>query len=829
MKNLYSLKHGLHGLLVDALFLLPGWLLLLGLDPQMAVFGGLPVAFLLCIARYRLWNQKPSTHDHIGDTGRGLTDLPGRSRPGNTILKGRIAIAVAHPIMVIVVTACIVSSAFAPLFGFLAIGGVLWATEVFARRQGGSVCKPAPIISTGFFVLGGVAVGLLLLEGGLGPWPSLEFIKRLSTAHHAPNWTQEAKRQAIRAVREVLNETREVSAGDLPKHRAKLATRMHELLKAENPNGVYVTLYTRNGVYSRGSSSGGTDALTAVLRAASLAKELEGKRGGESTQVVTIQMDVAGPERSVTRRPFFQLFSGLLQKAHPALRSVDALGKMFSLSFEIEPGVDGMRIRYRRDKRLALVLPADPVIYGWLTPRIKLGPAKLQKILQKGWEKDTGDSLWLENPDLVVTKFRTTSFLGSLKGEKIHDLYRGNVLISKNLDRDLLMARIESAIKWLSRQVIRDETQGITGRFLYELHPPYRRQTRDYSLPRHAGAVYVLFAFYQAALTEPKFYPTAQRVLDAGLIAFEYMNRSLGFPEGQRRNGLCFLESNGNATSGATALAAMAAAELPSASVVTSKKHKSSIGRIAIGQILAGTGKCMLSMIDPEGAVFHNYREAKNQDRVVKEPLYFPGEVMLALVRLYRKIGDEKLLEGAIRIANRQIRKYNFYLAAQLPRAGDHWIIQALAELAEVTKDMRYARLSFLLGRGFLREQLPPMGYFYPDYRGAYFRAFDVPRTTRAASRSEAIGGAIRSARLLGVNSNMLETALVGAARHLIEQQFTVINRYFIPENFDVEGAIRMGIVDNHCRIDNNQHAIIALLNALTALESRQQRISASQ
>ena len=45
-------------------------------------------------------------------------------------------------------------------------------------------------------------------------------------------------------------------------------------------------------------------------------------------------------------------------------------------------------------------------------------------------------------------------------------------------------------------------------------------------------------------------------------------------------------------------------------------------------------------------------------------------------------------------------------------------------------------------------------------------------------------------------------------------------NSYFIPEDQDVLGGIRMGIVDNHLRIDNNQHALVALLRALQAIDA---------
>jgi len=42
---------------------------------------------------------------------------------------------------------------------------------------------------------------------------------------------------------------------------------------------------------------------------------------------------------------------------------------------------------------------------------------------------------------------------------------------------------------------------------------------------------------------------------------------------------------------------------------------------------------------------------------------------------------------------------------------------------------------------------------------------------------------------------------------------------YFIPKGMDVRGGIRMGLVDNHLRIDNNQHGMIALMRAIEAYD----------
>jgi hypothetical protein len=311
------------------------------------------------------------------------------------------------------------------------------------------------------------------------------------------------------------------------------------------------------------------------------------------------------------------------------------------------------------------------------------------------------------------------------------------------------------------------------------------------------------------------------RALRAGMDALGYITRNLASPDPEERPGMrCFVSERSEASSGSTALAALAIAQLPDPASVADEESRRRVAAFDRNGTLRRTGECLLSMIDPDGAVFANYREAVGNERVVKEPLYYPGEVALALVRSYRILGDDRLLEGAVRIADRQRGIYSVSLALDFPWPGDHWIIQALAELAPITDDAEYARLAVLMGQGYVREQYPPQAHLWRDYAGAYRRIVDVPRTTRAASRGEALTAALAAARFAGEDPAPFERALLAGARHLVEQQFTEESSYFVPASWDVLGGIRMGLVDNHLRIDNNQHAIVGMLGALEVLSA---------
>ncbi|MCP4604040.1 MAG: hypothetical protein GY847_26545 [Proteobacteria bacterium] len=793
---------------VDMLSMLPGWLLLLLIDPWTATVHGIPIGAVLIALRHIWWSERP--------------------------VSGRVVSAVAMPIIGLFSATFVAFGSTGPLLGMLLAASILALAEGWNRRFGRTFVCDYPILVGAFFLALSVIFSALLLESWVTRYPTEEFLKSVSQAPDAPDWSIRAKKQAVITVHGMIKEG-SIESEDVEELQKKVAFKMGALVSAKSPNGIFVTLYGRGGYSVRGFSKYGDNSLERVMLATADALQDDPTRP-RSTKTKSrnwkkagarVQIDVAGPPRSITYRPFFHIFSEQFRGAHRSLKKLNPLGTLFNLSFEIEPGVDGIEVRKDGGKDRAFMLPADPVTYGWATPRVRSAPEKIRNMLSRTWRKKFDEKLPLETDDFAVRKFRTTSFTELRKGGKIVNLFRGNVLLEGDLNRKTLVARTILAADWLSRQVkVRnrhsdsDEDDREIGRFHYEIYPPYKRGTKDYNLPRHAGSIYGLFAISKAVSLEPAFAKAGRRALDAGLTALDYVKGRLGSPDPKAApNSLCFVDKKGKITSGATALAAMAIAELPDVEDVRDQELKERVKTVPMDKWLKGMGACMMQMIDPDGAVFRTYKQSRASKRVKKEPLYFPGEVMLALVRIHKRIGDEQFLEGAKRIGDRQQRIYRWPLLFDWPYPGDHWIIQAQYELSQVTGDRKYAELSVLMGRGYMREQHPPQDYLYPDYRGAYRRIADLPRTTRAASRGEALGSAMEAARFLGEDASDFETALIEGARHLLEQQFVRENSYFVPNKFDIIGGIRMGLLDNHLRIDNNQHALVALLSALKAME----------
>ncbi|MCP4674854.1 MAG: hypothetical protein GY854_04960 [Deltaproteobacteria bacterium] len=799
-------------LVSDMLCMLPGWFILLMIDPFCATAAGIPTGALLIAARRNWWAQKP--------------------------VAGRVVVGVTMPLIALFATTFAAFGSAGPFLGMLVAAATLAVAEGWNRRFGRTLIRRYPLATGILFLSLSAGFSTLFLETWVTPYPTEDVTKALSAAPDAPKWSTKAKAQAVEAVRRVI-ESDATTTNEALELYEDLNSKMAELTGEKSPNGVFVTLYEKSGYRARGAARDGRDSLARVLTAAADAVKNKPRkpRSGRSSRRrwsdpnagTHVQIDVLGPPRSITYRLFFHIFSELLRNADRSLMKLKPLSLLFNLAFEIEIGVDGIEISREDKDEVAVMLPSDPVTYGWMTPRIRSAPRKIRGMIRRTWRRQFKEDLDMAAGNYTIRKFRTASFGEPRSGEGVVDWFRGNTLLGKELERAFLVERTILAADWLSRQVNTKEIPaGETakrknlkkGQFHYEVYPPYMDGTKDYNLPRHAGSIYGLFAIYRAAKKEPAFKKAGRRALDAGLFAIDYVKNSLGSPDPKRDpNALCFLGKKGNATSGSTALAAMAVAELPEPSAVDEPELKARVEAIPVDLWLERMGDCMLTMIDSKGAVFHNYKESQQNEHVEKEPLYFPGEVMLALVRIYKRLKIDRFLAGAKNIGDRQQGFYRLSLFLDWAYPGDHWIIQAQSELTQVTGDPKYAELSVLMGRGYLREQFPPQEYIFPDYRGAYRRIADLPRTTRAASRGEALGGAMDAARAIGQDSSDFEDGLIEGARHLLEQQFVMENSYFIPEKFDVEGGIRMGLVDNHLRIDNNQHGLVALLRALEAID----------
>ncbi len=565
--------------------------------------------------------------------------------------------------------------------------------------------------------------------------------------------------------------------------------------------GAHVTLWIVEERMLRGRSATGEPAADLChATALALRESREPERWAEGADRVRIQVDLPGPPVPLPWRPGREVARPLLRLlAGEEDRASGVRGRLRQLVYDVEPGVDGLELHVAGER--GVVLPADPVLRGWFTPRVWGRAEKVERLLTHA-ARDIGrrPSVWRE-PGATLIRFRCTSFGRPVPGEGARRLARGHVRQGEP-DSDELLDGARAAADWLVGASRPD------GAFDYEVFPHTRASSDEYNAVRHAGCALGLYRMAELA-RQVEGAGVAGEFLEAGRRAEGWGLSRLQVPLGaDDRQMRAVVYGHRGATAGAAAFAILAILERPAA------------GHDLDAERLEGLGRFLLSMVDPDGRVFETWDDARASERVtgVEHP-YFPGLVVLSLAELYGATGDERWLAGAQRVVETQLRWY----AEERPTPG-HWTMQGLWELYRLTGDEAYARANLRMGDHFAGEQFPPHEPLFPDYRGAFRRGDDVPRTIRAASRCEALGAVVDSARALGEDPTPYEDALLAASRHLLENQFRAENSYYLPQRHRLVGAVRLGLLDNHCRIDGNKHAMLGLVQAWRVAMRRQGR-----
>ena len=480
-----------------------------------------------------------------------------------------------------------------------------------------------------------------------------------------------------------------------------------------------------------------------------------------------------------------------------------------SLWYLVEPGIDGIVVT--KGGQSGVVLPHEAVTQGFLTPRVRSRSKKWEATIKEGCRRaNVGVGEWTSDA-VSIARFRTASFGVNLPGGTTFvDMVRGNVLIDGPPDEAAILESLRLGGLWLVNTVQED------GRFDYEYFPNQDKGSEGYNIVRHAGSVYGLFEMYELARNEPALSADQERYIQAGARSIGYIYDATESPKGDTTGNRRCLIDRGRCESGSVALALLTFLKRPRMDNIP-PEYRAQIYRDGDDVLMEGLGLTLLDMIDERGAVFATYGEAMAMEMVKKEPVYYPGESMLALLLFYEQTKDKRWLKGAQAIGDRQAGIYK----KKRMTWPDHWIMQAFTPLWRATQNDFYAQTAYTMATHSVTEQYPTVWTPFADYHGAWRREKDVPRTTRAGSRLEAIRGVVHLAWEAGVDATVWEDSLIAATDHLIEKQYRADNVWYLPDPERVQGAYPMGIVDNHVRIDNNQHAVVGMVGALETLRRR--------
>lgn len=229
----------------------------------------------------------------------------------------------------------------------------------------------------------------------------------------------------------------------------------------------------------------------------------------------------------------------------------------------------------------------------------------------------------------------------------------------------LSAARLDAAIAAARDYLVR-HTSG-SGRFTYVIDSAGRERSARYNVLRHGGTVYALAELYSRR-PDPE---VAAAITRAG----RYLVRR-HVAAGPAPDTVAIWSRPGEELSGDTRQVKLGGLGLGLVALVAAREIDASAVPV---DTLRGIGRMIAAMQRADGS-FHSKMEASGEFDREFVSLYYPGEAILGLVRLYRIDPDRRWLEIAGRGVRHLIESRADIGERDLP--ADHWLLIAIGELA---------------------------------------------------------------------------------------------------------------------------------------------------
>jgi len=379
---------------------------------------------------------------------------------------------------------------------------------------------------------------------------------------------------------------------------------------------------------------------------------------------------------------------------------------------------------------------------------------------------------------LTLYRFTTAAYFSD--GEEWVQLFRGHRFFEE-VTRDEMLSAAVSGGHYLTREV------DPVGRFTYSYLPKTDEVPDSYNILRHAGTLYSMLELYDVT-RDGALLRSAQRALDD--LAASALPCQLGGEEQ-----VCIVEED-EVKLGGNALAAVALAKYIE---VTGDRTRLSD--------LVAWGRTLQALQYPDGNFIHKvtYPFGENSGFVSE---YYPGEALLALVRIYGQDPDQGWLDTAEKGAQYLIKVRDADLVVE-ELTHDHWLLYALNELFRHRPDPLYLDHAMRIAQAIvLAQNRDPE---YPDWLGSYY---EPPRSTPTATRTEGLCAAYQLARDFETSlsaEDILEAMELGIAFQL-QTQFRPESLLYVRDPQRSLGGFHYSLTNFRIRIDYVQHNISGLL-----------------
>jgi hypothetical protein len=369
-------------------------------------------------------------------------------------------------------------------------------------------------------------------------------------------------------------------------------------------------------------------------------------------------------------------------------------------------------------------------------------------------------------------------------GARTLAVLRGMVARPAQVTPDLLVAAVRRGADYLVR------IMGPDGRYVYMYRPIDDTDDRSYGWLRHAGTTYALFEAYEE-LGAPQY-------LQKGELALQYLKTHLRDDAPSGGKYLLDTSDEEQQKVGGAGLALLAFT-----------KHAAVTGKRDELETMRALARFIIKQQYDDGHFRANADvEQETGKKLKREPVYYPGEAMLGLMRLYAIDPQPSYLDTVRRGADWVVHVRDAYVSEE-NQEHDHWISYVLNDLYRVTHDAAYVEHAYKIARAIQKKQRGAEGAPASDWVGTFYEG----QTTPASTRVEAYDADIALSRFAGKPDDWLVGPAREVAASMLGQQFTPDNDYWLKNPAKADGGVRESLYVHDVRIDYVQHAMSAWLH----------------
>ncbi len=436
-------------------------------------------------------------------------------------------------------------------------------------------------------------------------------------------------------------------------------------------------------------------------------------------------------------------------------------------------------------------LGLDVGLDGWIQesgrvhlPVSFLLQGKSRRELAEFFEQNPGRSL------------RTHTWIEGADGGAVQML-RGSVDPGE-LTPELLRERCDLGADYLVRHIRRN------AKYDYAWDARGGKRGRGYNLLRHAGTTYSVFQVYNHTGREEHY--------EGAVYALEYLRDRRAYAEVEPTS-RCF-EVEGNLAKPENCKIKLGGAGLTLLALVEQAKARPDDAEWEWMHCLA---EHIVSQTDERGDMASFYTDGGKYKWSDHRSIYYPGEALLGLVRLYEIDPDPRWQECAVRAADFLVHERWKVLGLELQIPPDAWLIQALEVLYRQVPDRAYADYAFDIGEVLTRYQMVTDNV-PADVRGGRVSG-TFPQVISTGSRGEGMSAAAKLERTERPGETYYLDRLQANSTYGLRNQYTPEILLGLRRPDLALGGFRNTPDEQEIRIDGVQHNLSGLLGLLDLLE----------